>query len=217
MTTSGEPARDAWMAALDPAANVRALGEIQRRGLDAARQLVDQLIAMVDGAAQASPRDETARGSTGGQVAGDVERLIEGWAALTKDTLRTMGALYTQAYAGPASSRGGRPVRLESGPETGAPVEQLWLHNTTSDPVSAVRLHCGDLRSPTAASIPASGIEFSPAAVDRLEAGTSVPVQVTVAVPAGTPPGVYRGTVLATGLADVWLPLEVVVTAAPAE
>lgn len=38
-----------WMSMLDPAANARALGEIQRRGLRAAGELVDRLIGAVDG------------------------------------------------------------------------------------------------------------------------------------------------------------------------
>jgi hypothetical protein len=38
-----------WVSMLDPAANARALGEIQRRGLRAAGELVDRLIGAVDG------------------------------------------------------------------------------------------------------------------------------------------------------------------------
>ena len=44
-----------WMSMLDPAANARALSEIQRRGLRAAGELVDRLIGAVDGDGRANP------------------------------------------------------------------------------------------------------------------------------------------------------------------
>jgi hypothetical protein len=49
----GERRRDGsgeqpWSSLFDPAANVRALGEIQRRGLQAAGELVDRLVGDAD-------------------------------------------------------------------------------------------------------------------------------------------------------------------------
>ncbi|HXW33922.1 MAG TPA: hypothetical protein VEJ87_05035 [Acidimicrobiales bacterium] len=38
-----------WAFVLDPAANAKALGEVQRRGLRAARELVDRVVASIDG------------------------------------------------------------------------------------------------------------------------------------------------------------------------
>jgi len=44
-----------WLSILDPTANARALGEIQRRGLRAAGELVDRLIGAVDGEGHEHP------------------------------------------------------------------------------------------------------------------------------------------------------------------
>jgi hypothetical protein len=57
----GEPSHDdggsesTWVSMLDPAANARALGEIQTRGLRAAGELVDRLIGAVDGERRQRP------------------------------------------------------------------------------------------------------------------------------------------------------------------
>jgi hypothetical protein len=55
-----------WLSILDPTANARALGEIQRRGLHAAGELVDRLIGAVDG-----ERHEDPAASAGSPVAAE--------------------------------------------------------------------------------------------------------------------------------------------------
>ena len=59
-----------WMAMLDPAANARALGEIQRRGLRAAGELVDRLIGAVDGDRHESPAAGSDSSATDGAASG---------------------------------------------------------------------------------------------------------------------------------------------------
>jgi hypothetical protein len=69
-----------WMSMLHPAANARALGEIQRRGLRAAGELVDRLIGAVDG--DRHQGSAAAGGAGGASVRGcDEEEGAEGGGA----------------------------------------------------------------------------------------------------------------------------------------
>jgi hypothetical protein len=71
-------------------------------------------------------------------------------------------------------------------------------------------LHCGDLRAADGAVLPAVSVRFDPPDVDlpaRSSRGVGVSVDTDV------PVGAFHGVVLATGIPDAWLPIEVVVTA----
>jgi hypothetical protein len=86
----------------------------------------------------------------------------------------------------------------------------VWLHNGSGAAYSDVGLHCGDLRASDRTVLPAASVRFDPSVVD-LPARSSRGV--VVSVDADVPSGTYRGVVLAAGVPDAWLPIEVVVAA----
>jgi hypothetical protein len=106
------------MSMLDPAANARALGEIQRRGLRAAGELVDRLIGAVDGegrgeAAAADDGDDradgsrTAAGSSGESAASPPADLLQLWMDVFQRGLQAMAAM---ARPDGAQAAGGGPI-----------------------------------------------------------------------------------------------------------
>jgi hypothetical protein len=85
---------------------------------------------------------------------------------------------------------------------------EVWLHNGSAAAYSDIALHCGDLRASNGAVLPAASVRFEPPIAD-LPARSSRGVVVSVGT--DVPPGTYRGVVLAAGIPDAWLPIEVVV------
>ena len=69
-----------------------------------------------------------------------------------------------------------------------------------------VRLRCSDLLSHDGATIDSSCVRFEPDTV-LMPGRCSRGVTMEVDVAQEHPPGVYRGTLLADGHADVWLPV----------
>lgn len=232
-----------WSAALDPAANMRVLGDIQRRGLDAAGEIVERLVAAVDGddTAHANPGDDAQ--AEGGST--DLDSLVDLWAVLAKRSLHALVRLAASADAGsPAGDRGpsgaapGRVVTVDvvggSAPEalrltasrarpvpgdSAAPEDEatpevaaeVWLHNGTAEPRSDIRLHCSELRAHDGSELRAE-VVFEPEVIEQIPARSSRGVVVAVrALDDGAVAGVYRGVVLAAGLPDVWLAVEVLV------
>lgn len=86
---------------------------------------------------------------------------------------------------------------------------RVWLHNTTASTASGLRPWCPGLATHSAGTLPASAVTCQPERIDRLEAGASSEVLVTVAVPDGAAPGTYHGQLLVEGLPDVVFPLRV--------
>jgi hypothetical protein len=257
----GEPRRDGfgerpWSSLFDPAANVRALGDIQRRGLQAAGELVDRLVGDADRHAAATSADDSetgapdrdhgdghdphgahgAHGAPGGSPA--AAQLFEVWLDLLRRGFQAVTDARVTAVA-PTSSNGHRgatvdlgaglttgTVRIDAaggdGGSWGGDVEdgrsgdgraeaEVWLHNGTAEPRADVSLHCGDLRAHDGSLLPAGAVRFDPDRVDELPARSSRGVVVSAVLHADQPAGVYRGVILATGVPDAWLPLEIVV------
>ena len=78
-----------WAFVLDPAANAAAISEVQRRGLDAARRLIDGIVAQSD--RSADHESDVPRGQ-GGPPDGSTRdeplaELIRCWAQLTTEVL----------------------------------------------------------------------------------------------------------------------------------
>jgi hypothetical protein len=241
----GERRRDGfgerpWSSLFDPAANVRALGDIQRRGLWAAGELVDRLVGDDNAAATSAnegERDAADRahrdglGGSGARAepagAPATAQLFQLWVDLFRQGVQAVSdATVTPAAPTSAKSPRGATVDLGAGLTTGtvridAPgggrdgggstEAEVWLHNGTAEPRADVSLHCGDLRAHDGSLLPASAVRFDPDRVDDLPARSSRGVVVSAVLDAEWPPGVYRGLILATGAPDVWLPLEVVV------
>ncbi len=86
----------------------------------------------------------------------------------------------------------------------GLAVGEVWLHNSASDDIESVRLRCSDLLADDGAT--ADAVRFAPerfAAPGRSSRGVALEVSVTPDIALGH----YRGTLLAEGYPDLWLPL----------
>ena len=238
MNEAGDDRGPPWASLFDPAANARALADVQALGLRAAGELVERFVRSGDVGGPATNRDAPPAaggepaGSEAGGPAGEVGRLLEVWMELLRQTAETFAA--TNGAARPGSqdeSRRDAPARvridLTTGPSSGTPrvvvdtrggtvdgVAELWLHNDTTESVGPVELHCGDLRSPEG-DVLAATLHFEPARVRELPARSGRGIQVCIGAAAPLIPGRYRTVVQAAGAPDVWMPLEVVVAGAP--
>jgi hypothetical protein len=212
-----------WASVFDPVANARALEQIQRRGLQAAGELVDRLVSVVDGA-----RDG------GGATNGDGMSPREGespgfdllgvWAGLVTQTLQTMARLSVadapsteQPTGGPVwvdvvTGRGSGSFELAvDGDDAARASGEIWLHNASARAVGPLRLHVGELRSSEGATVRGRSVRFDPETVAELPARSCRGVRVSVRAPGGLPPGHYRGLLLAEGAAGVAVPVEITV------
>ncbi len=198
-----------WSAAFDPAANVRALTDLQRSGLDAAQVLIERFIQTMDGRASVDggrPEQDGHGPATG------LDGLVDLWADLTKSTLRAFMAQATTTPGGPAASGPNDRVRVvldRDGGQHAAGSAPMWIHNASHTQRHRLRPHCGELRSAAGDRLPAA-VTFDPSPIEVLPAGSSAQVTVRVDVADGAA-GRYRGVVLVAGLDDAWLNLEVVV------
>ena len=201
-----------WAALLDPVQGARALGEIQRRGLRAAGELVDRLITAVDGDAV---EPETPTGGGAGPAPGSPSvELVRVWLDLVQRGLGLVsgapGASPTgvaTADLGAGTTTGTVRIRLDV---RGRGATEVWLHNGTAEPIDGLALHCGELRAADGGTLPATALRFDPPELDELPARSSRGI-VVEADAAATASGTYRGVILLAGAPDVWLPLEVTV------
>ena len=215
----------------DPTAHVRGLVDAEHRGLLAANELVDRLIRSVDGDDHATP-PATDPGAVPRETApaggGQTDQLMRLWANVVRLGLDTFGHLLTSGASGADGGARGATLDVAAGASTGvvrigvvppAPSSgggtpgagaEVWLHNGSEAAYADVGLHCGDLRASHGGALPAASVRFDPSVVD-LPARSSRGV--VVSVDADVPPGTYRGVVLAAGVPDAWLPIEVVVAA----
>jgi len=86
---------------------------------------------------------------------------------------------------------------------------RLWLHNTTASTASGLRPWSPGLSTHAGAALAATALTCQPERIDRLDAGASSEVLVTVVVPEDAAPGTYHGQLLVEGLPDVVFPVRV--------
>jgi hypothetical protein len=199
-----------------------ALTDAQRRGLDAATQVVRGFVDLFDmqppsdTQPSSDPADDT--GPVNGHEPGlaqmrvSVARALdlyadlvrhsfEGYADLMDQMLRSRGVELGSADGGLLTLQGAAGARA-----TGT----VWMHNTTARQASAIP-HLTDLASHDGRVVPASAGRFQPVTLTiEPSASTSATVEVVLGDAA---PGVYRGHVLARGLPDVALPVRLLVRA----
>ena len=221
----------------DSMANLRALGDIQRRGLEAANLVVTRVISQVERSgpifgAEPPPRstDDLAGSTSDGSTPDDaLSDLFGQYTALTSSLLgailggRTGPGTASESRRSNDAARGsgvtaephagasdGSPETLTLSPTEpgGRAVGELWLHNRSGSATSDVRLHNGDLRRHDGCAIAATTVRFEPEHLPELPDLTSRGVRVTVDVPSDTPAGRFRGIVLAANLPDLWLVVE---------
>jgi hypothetical protein len=201
-----------WATVFDPVANARALSAIQARGFSAATQLVDRFVQIAETSANAAgPKTAT---STNGHRSGeagdaDVDLILTAWWSLFGRLLRSMpgasalrGDGATFDLAGESASGG---VHLNAdGP--GRAVGEVWLHNRGPDDIESAGLRCSDLLAHDGAKVGADAVRFAPerfALPSRSSRGVALEINVTPDIALGR----YRGTLLAEGYPDLWLPV----------
>ena len=214
-----------WAFAFDPEANVRALGDVQRRGLQAASRAVDKLLASMDSRV-ASPGQATVE-SNGSDS--DIRRLAGLWTELVTRGLSEMvrmGEADGPNGSGTVGS-GSEPrvwIDLGSGQSAGS-VEvmadssgsslipgEVWLLNHSGEPRGPLRLHASELRSPEGRKIASKRVRFDPEVVE-LPGRSSRGVGVAFHGGKHPVPGVYRGIIQATGEPAVAVKIELTVSA----
>jgi hypothetical protein len=207
-----------WASIFDPTINVRALGEIQARGFHAASELVDRFVRVSTPEPTASTTDatapvadETSSATPSGATISEVERLLGSWKGM-------VGQLVGSLRNGTSESTQGGPAAFDLvnhhatgeiallATEPGAVSTEVWLHNAGAIDLGKVRLRCSDLLSHDGSVIESVMVRFEPDTVPmpaRCSRGVTVEVDVAVDVA----PGAYRGTLLADGHPEVWLPM----------
>ncbi len=208
-----------WASVFDPALNIRALGEIQARGFRAATEIVNRFVRMADTNSVADqtdskqvPAPDPAADLRGGDRATpppDVDQVLQLWRRLAAQTLESLRGA-PRAQGGVATldvehSTSGGAVSLVAS-ESGAVSTEVWLHNAGADDLGKVRLRCSDLLAHDGAVIGSEMVRFEPDAVPMV-ARCSRGVTIQVDVPEDVGPGHYRGTLLADGYPDIWLPV----------
>ena len=205
---------------LDPTEGAPTLGEIQRRGLRAAGELVDRLIVAVDG--DGDERGNSTGDGPGPATASPTVDLVRVWLELLQRGVEALdGAAGGGGFSGAATADLGAGtatgvVRIRLDGERRASAE-VWLHNGTAEAIAGLAFHCGELRAADGTSLPAGAIRFGPSRLDELPARSSRGVAVEATVPGGTAAGAYRGVILVAGAPDVWLPIEVRVLPTPTQ
>jgi hypothetical protein len=198
-----------WAAVFDPALNIRALGEIQARGFRAATEVVNRFIRPADTKSVTESVNNTQ--APGDQAASppDVDRVLQVWQRLATQAVESLrGAAQPRGEVASvdiqqATSSGA--VSLVAS-EPGAVSTEVWLHNRGADDLGKVRLRCSDLLAHDGALIESALVRFEPDTVPMV-ARCSRGVTVEIDVPDDTAAGNYRGTMLADGYPDIWLPV----------
>jgi hypothetical protein len=203
----GSIANMPWASVFDPAANVRTLGAIQDRGFRAATEVVSRFIQMTE-RSFAAPSAAVPEESDGGSATtnADLNRMLASLqSALSRLGQSVTGTTPAEPGLDLVNSAANGQARLEAS-EPGPTVTEVWLHNRGPEDLGKVRLRCSDLLAHDGAVIESSAIRFEPDVVP-MPARSSRGVTMEVDVVHEHSPGRYRGTMLADGHEDVWLPV----------
>jgi hypothetical protein len=198
-----------WASVFDPALNIRALGEIQARGFRAATEVVNRFIRPADTKSVTDSVNSTQAPGDQATPPPDVDRVLQVWQRLATQAVESLrGAAQPRGEVASvdiqqATSSGA--VSLVAS-EPGAVSTEVWLHNRGADDLGKVRLRCSDLLAHDGALIESASVRFEPDTVPMV-ARCSRGVTVEIDVPDDTAAGNYRGTMLADGYPDVWLPV----------
>ena len=217
-----------WAAAFDPAANSRALSAIQAEGFRAASRIVDRFVRAVgsDGNGETTVRP-SGTGVTNGSAAVDAngaakangpepaglqefERLTRAWWSLVGQFVLRSMPVAAQAGRDAVSldvdNPGSKGALTLQAPVAGFASTEVWLHNRGPEDRADVRLRCSDLLSHNGDVIPADAVLMDTAVVP-MPRRSSRGVAITINVAPDVRPGIYRGTLLASGHPDLWLPV----------
>jgi hypothetical protein len=210
-----------WASVFDPAVNAKALSSVQARGFKAATDVVNRFVQLADSDIFGAQRSQESADSsdpngpndtakpTGGP---DIERFFGLWQGMVGQLAQSLvgTAAVPQSGTGSAmfdfvNANASGQVELTTA-EPGAVSTEVWLHNGGSSDLGKVRLRCSDLLSHDGALIGSAMVRFEPDIVPMV-ARSSRGVTVEIDVADDVRPGCYRGTLLADGHAEVWLPV----------
>jgi hypothetical protein len=210
-----------WGSVFDPAVNARALSSVQARGFKAATEVVNRFVQLADDGVFGADRSKESTSSsdthgddgTAKPASGvDVERFFGLWQGMVGQLAQSLAGSASAPQTGTGSAmfdfvNAGASGRVElTTSEPGAVSTEVWLHNGGSTDLGKVRLRCSDLLSHDGALIVSAMVRFEPDTVPMV-ARSSRGVTVEVDVADDVRPGCYRGTLLADGHAEVWLPV----------
>jgi len=213
-----------WASVFDPAVNVRALSSVQARGFKAATEVVNRFVHLADSDvfAQRSQESTASSDNLGDSdtaqptSAPDIERFFGLWQGMVGQLAQTLVGAASAPRTGTGSAmfdfvnaNATGQVELTT-TEPGAVSTEVWLHNGGSTDLGKVRLRCSDLLSHDGALIGSALVRFEPDTVPMV-ARSSRGVTVEVDIADDVRPGCYRGTLLADGHAEVWLPVVLLV------
>jgi hypothetical protein len=207
-----------WASVFDPAANARALSAIQAEGFRAASRIVDRFVRAVGSDVKES-NGQAANGAvnaTDDSQAGipEWERLTRAWWSMAGQFLLGSMPFAVQQGSGAVALDVNNPdakgaLNLEA-PVGGSASAEVWLHNRGPDDRADVRLRCSDLLSHDGDVIHAREVIIDTAVVPMARR-SSRGITIRIDVAPQTRPGIYRGTVLASGHPDLWLPVQLIV------
>jgi hypothetical protein len=196
-----------WSFVFDPVANAHALVDVQRRGLEAARQVVDQLLVGMEAAnGSTQPSEDGPKGPPD---------LAELWAAFVYQTMSTLGrsdenGRVPAQEVGAVARVGGADVgRIELATDGAGHVEagSFWLQNSSTEDTGALRVHVGDLRSSAGAVV--TGLVIEPSIIASLAAGSARRIALRGTLSGSLASGVYRGVIQVAGAPDVAVAVDV--------
>lgn len=214
-----------WASVFDPALNIRALGEIQARGFRAATEVVNRFIRSADTKSVDEPVNCTPPCEEVTQTPGhpeptaaaplpDADRVLQLWQRLATQAIETLrGAAQPRNGVASVNMQRGTSAGAVSlvASERGAVSTEVWLHNSGAEDLGKIRMHCSDLTAHDGAVIASATVRFEPDMVPMV-ARSSRGVTIEIDVPDEVSAGTYRGTLLADGYPDIWLPVTLTVS-----
>jgi hypothetical protein len=208
-----------WASVFDPAANARALSAIQAEGFRAASEIVDRFARIAATGSGSNGKDRpttTAAPLTNDRRADlfgatDIEPLIRSWWAMIGQLLLGSAPHVPDPTAAPPASLDFSNTATEGQLDLAAfspgdAKAEVWLHNRAAADLGQIQLRCSDLLAHDGSVVESRMVTFDTAA-GAMPGRSSRGIELKIDVPQGVAPETYRGTLLAQGHPNLWLPV----------
>jgi hypothetical protein len=206
-----------WASIFDPAANARALSAIQAQGFRAASEIVDRFARIATTGLNGKDRPTTSAAPlTNDQRADlfgatDIEPLMRSWWVMIGQFLLGSAPHVPDPVSADGASldfsNSATEGRLDlAATSPGAAKAEVWLHNRAAADLGQIHLRCSDLLAHDGSVIGSGAVTFDPEAV-AMPGRASRGIELKIEVPQGVALGIYRGTLLAEGHPNLWLPV----------